>query len=935
MALRRSTPPLYERDGLLRLVKDACERAVYGSGGSLFVLGDAGLGKSAMLDHVEAGAAGVLVGRGSGAPAESGLAYSVVLSALSQLSGRDLLDASAGLSGPIGARGSRFYGTLREVESIGKPALVLLDDLHWADVDSLELTAFLCRRIAALPVVILGTLRRWPTTAYTTVSDLVASGYSTLHSLQPLSQAACDQLLGDLTGVPAEPSVSRQVWHACAGNPLLVHQAVRSLEADAGLPGLGATDAGAQLLLSRFAGSSTTTVSYARAASVFGNRFRPELVQQITELSADEADRALFALCAAGLVVGDGSTSARFVHPLFRQILYQDLPAPVRARLHGSVMRVLLKSGSSPAEAAEHAMLGGGVGDEAAIGVLTAAGRSSLEGGGVETAVAQLTAATDLAGTGASPELLLLLGEALSLAGQPDASIAVADRLFVVANAQLDHQVQALRVAGHAAFVAGRPEEAVARFDRARAMAKSLDRATLLDTLLDAAFTFGTTAPVPTLLGYAIEARAVASESDGARHALAEVAWGSVAAMGGDPAGVEAVVRASEAAHRYPGHLAISWRWRVDLARMNVARQVGRYDEACAIYLSTAPELDQAADPLPIVTMAIVHSDTLKRLGRLVEARVLLERAAGLVELLPVGSSWLEMARTDVDQELGEPVAARCAGIESRLGPQRDSHPLLWLWLWAVHSDALVDEGQPERAAGLVAQCRPLAERSGIADPLVVPWARSAVEAAIAVGNLDQAEAEIAWLEEAPSAGGHAGHQALLGYARGLWAWKRKSGEGEERFEEALGWLDVTTLPLFRARVLLAYGRLLRQSGRPARARSLLSEAAHLAEASSAAGLARAAQGELRAAGGRRRQRGDAPERLTVQERRIVELAVEGRTNSEIGTALYVSRKTVESHLGHIYAKLGIASRHDLARYAATHADDDQASGESSSQPGC
>lgn len=179
---------LYERDELLAFAWAACARARDGEGSAVFVSGDAGLGKTALLEHLGSRAGHFLLGRGSGAPGEGKLAYSVVMSALAELSSESWLALGSESAEPAGTRGSRFYGTLRSLESLGRPALVLLDDLHWADMDSLELMAFVCRRVKRLPVVVVGTLRRWPTTAHEIVSELVATGKATLHRLQPLSQ---------------------------------------------------------------------------------------------------------------------------------------------------------------------------------------------------------------------------------------------------------------------------------------------------------------------------------------------------------------------------------------------------------------------------------------------------------------------------------------------------------------------------------------------------------------------------------------------------------------------------------------------------------------------------------------------------------------------------------------------------------------------------
>jgi DNA-binding CsgD family transcriptional regulator len=117
---------------------------------------------------------------------------------------------------------------------------------------------------------------------------------------------------------------------------------------------------------------------------------------------------------------------------------------------------------------------------------------------------------------------------------------------------------------------------------------------------------------------------------------------------------------------------------------------------------------------------------------------------------------------------------------------------------------------------------------------------------------------------------------------------------------------------LEHARALVDYGAALRRANQRARARALLDEGLAIAERLGAEGLAAIARVELGAAGGRARDpQGSA---LTVSERRVAELAAEGLSNPEIAQALFVTRKTVETHLGHVYRKLDISGRRELAR---------------------
>jgi DNA-binding CsgD family transcriptional regulator len=134
--------------------------------------------------------------------------------------------------------------------------------------------------------------------------------------------------------------------------------------------------------------------------------------------------------------------------------------------------------------------------------------------------------------------------------------------------------------------------------------------------------------------------------------------------------------------------------------------------------------------------------------------------------------------------------------------------------------------------------------------------------------------------------------------------------------------LETSPARLEHARALTDLGGALRRANRRADARIELERGLELASQCGALVLAGRARVELRAAGGRVAFAsggsdggvgGSAADQLTTTERRVAELAVAGRSNPEIAQALFVTRKTIETHLGHVYRKLDIASRHELA----------------------
>lgn len=135
------------------------------------------------------------------------------------------------------------------------------------------------------------------------------------------------------------------------------------------------------------------------------------------------------------------------------------------------------------------------------------------------------------------------------------------------------------------------------------------------------------------------------------------------------------------------------------------------------------------------------------------------------------------------------------------------------------------------------------------------------------------------------------------------------------RLREAVEVLEGSPARLEQARALTDLGAALRRANRRTAARGPLQDGLELAERCGAGALAERARTELRAAGGRPRQpRGIGVQQLTVSERRVAQLAAEGRSNPEIAQALFVTRKTVETHLGHVYRKLDVSGRGQLGR---------------------
>jgi ATP/maltotriose-dependent transcriptional regulator MalT len=192
------------------------------------------------------------------------------------------------------------------------------------------------------------------------------------------------------------------------------------------------------------------------------------------------------------------------------------------------------------------------------------------------------------------------------------------------------------------------------------------------------------------------------------------------------------------------------------------------------------------------------------------------------------------------------------------------------------------------------------------------------VEAATRVGQPHVARAALERYESWGSAVGSVSWAAITARLRGLLA--EDVEEADRCFEEAIERGSGLRRPFELARTRLVYGEHLRRSRRRLDARTHLRSAQAGFEALGAAGWAERARAELRASGETSRRAGaDAPVQLTPQELQIARYVIEGASNREVASQLFVSRRTVEHHLSKIFAKLDISSRVELARALAAH----------------
>jgi DNA-binding CsgD family transcriptional regulator len=208
-----------------------------------------------------------------------------------------------------------------------------------------------------------------------------------------------------------------------------------------------------------------------------------------------------------------------------------------------------------------------------------------------------------------------------------------------------------------------------------------------------------------------------------------------------------------------------------------------------------------------------------------------------------------------------------------------------------------------------------LVEEAGGMDPGVSPWQADFIEALIQAGRLRDAEAELASFEQLTGRVRRPGMLAISARCRGLLA---ADHEFEDEFAHALHWHEQKEMPFERARTELALGVRRRRVGRRLQAREPLRSAFESFDRLGARRWAEFARAELRATGEAVRPRDQTiVEELTAQELQVALAVGRGATNREAAEALFLSPKTIEYHLGHVYRKFGVRSRTELARLLA------------------
>ncbi|MFF5015161.1 ATP-binding protein [Streptomyces sp. NPDC001165] len=430
----RSRKTLFEReselaaaeealDGLTGLRADGAEAAQRPRGALLAFAGRAGIGKTTLLAEVRrrATALGCTVLSARGGDQEQRVAFHVARQLLQpQLAGvpeselrsslgswYDIVGPALGLCAPTEGAPPDQQGlrdgldwVLTHLAVRRAPMVLVLDDAHWADPESLRWLAAFAPRAEELPLLVVVAYRpdELPDHAESFRGLPGRAGGRPL-DLEPLSAAAVAELVREVLGTHADDAFCRECWVVTAGNPFETVE----LTAKVHDRGLIPTEAGAPLLrdlaaavkgtglIARLERLGTSTVRFAWACAVLGTEIHPRLGAAVAGLGHEEAADAADALRGARILTG--VETLEFVHPLIATAVYRAIPSGVRVALHGQAAWCVINDGQGPSAAARHLLETHPEGDTWVVQQLRAAAGETLRAGAPEAACSYLARA--------------------------------------------------------------------------------------------------------------------------------------------------------------------------------------------------------------------------------------------------------------------------------------------------------------------------------------------------------------------------------------------------------------------------------------------------------------------------------------------------------------------------------------------------------------
>ena len=928
-----------------------------GESAALELVGDPGIGKTRLLAELgaRADAHGQLVLSGSASELERELPFGVFVDALDEyvqgLDPRrldslddDALVELAHVLPSLPARGEgngaprpdERYRTHRAVRhllerlAVPKPLVLLLDDLHWADSGSIELLGSLLRRPPTTAVLIALVLRprQVPERLSGALERADQAGILTRLELGPLSVDEARELLGT--------DVGGAVYEESGGNPFYLQQLARSPRDAAQAPSAGVSFAGVEVPRAVAAALSEELAllpdearQALEGAAVAGDPFELELAAAAAGVPEASAMEALDELLQRDLVRHtDVPRRFRFRHPLVRRAVYEAAPGGWRIGAHERTAVALADRGAPAVERAHHLERSARHGDLAAVAVLCEAGETAAQRAPA-TAARLFGAAVRLlppANAEDLGKLLSAMAQAHFAAGEfYEAYAALLESIELAPADAIESRITLTAACAGLENLLGRHQEAHARLmsgleslsDTSSPAAVALMRELAVDGFyrmeygwmrdwarraLDAARPLGDrplTASAAGILTLAGVFDGATREAESARSECAAL----VDAMTDD-------------------ELALCLDFAVDtLAAASL--YLDRFEEAGA---RSAQALDVArATGQGQVVQILFWSGTIRTLcGRLDGAAEVLDTAIEVARLSghAEGQAWNLFSRSLVATAAGDVETALATAEEAMeaLRGLEKSFPSLGAGL--ALASALLAAGEPARAV------EELVTSAGGDELPLMPacWRPAGFELltrlCLALGRRDEAAAAAARARALAQELGLRMPAAMADRAAAAVA--LDAGDSMSAAEQALASAaraKEVGAPVEAALARTLAGRALAQAGERDRAAAELERAAAEFEARGALGHRDAAERELGKLGRRKHRRtrpgkadGAGIESLTERELQVARLVVDRKTNSQIAAQLFLSPKTVETHIRHLFHKLDVSSRVEVAR---------------------
>ncbi len=905
-----------ERQLLDQLIADV--RA--GESGALVVRGEAGVGKTALLEYLLDRATGCQVRRAAGIQSEMELTFAALQQVCAPMLDRlltlpdpqqEALRTAFGLA--VGAPPDRFMvglavlGLFAEVAR-ARPLVCVLDDAQWLDRASAQVLAFVARRLLAESVAMIFAVRESPTTEQPEVPEL--AGLAEL----PISGLPDDDARLLLTSTyrgPVDAPVLDRVLAEAGGNPLALLELPRGFAPSELAGGFGLSSG------SRRPGwiersfqrqvaplpAETRQLLLVAAAEPVGD---PVLVRRAAEQLGIRVETAAPPAEAAGLA--EFATQVRFRHPLLRSAIYRAAQPDERRRVHGVLAQVTDSQADPDRRAWHYAQAAAGPDEDVAAELERSADRARARGG-LAAAAAFLERASELTPEPARRgQRALAAAQATFQAGNPDSSL----QLLSVADASPLRELQRAEVdvlRARIAFMMNRGRDAPSLLLKAAAELEGLDVRLARDTYLealDAARFAAHLASGAGLQDVAEAAKAVPPAPPPPRAADLLLDGLAVRFTDGHAAGVPLLRQAVSAfgARDLPTEEGLRWLW---LA--STTCQDHLWDERTSEALATRHvQMVREAGALTVLPLALTSSIVMRTfLGDLTTAAALLEEEQAVVEATGVPIAWYGplflAAWQGREVEAFQLIEAGLAENERR---GEGDGVIACGWVKALMCNSL---GRYEEALAAAEQAtdRPI--------EVGTPYWASLVELVTAAARAGQPERATNAFGRLTRLTQGARTDWALGLEARCRALLTDGAAAESYYREAVERLGHTLVRGELARSHLVYGEWLRRTHRRVDAREQLRAAHETFTTMGAQAFADRAARELAATGEAVRKRTvDTVSDLTARETQIVRMVREGLSNAEIGGRLFISTRTVEWHLSKIFAKLHITSRRQLRR---------------------